>query len=547
MMKFEDLLMQPSEEKQKKILLQEEVEELREELDGQLQLKTVLQYALQRPNVGSFPSLSTLPRRVQHLLGEMVATEEEIAWLERKVDVLKLKLYREKELAEKWEMLQLKQVQHQRLISKQLPPPRPVVHKDVEPHVASRSSNYQQLRKQYRIRKERRATVGSSIDFHPPIDLTAEEIVESSSRGSRSWRRHHSQSADIEMETETPNKLSEEVLKCLISIYLKLNKASLESKGSSTSNSIAKQSLISSKKSKSSFICTKTCSSAAVDAPTFAFNDYASNLDPYGILLDTDGSHREIGSYKNFIQISRTSLNISHISECLPQMGKLRSMMQKFSNVGITCLTYKQKLAFWINIYNICIMNAFLQHGLPSTEEEQLSLVNKAAINIGGIVLNALAIEHFILRHPRDAEHLKGLKDDNERFLRNAYGLEYPEPNVTFSLCRGSWSSPALRIYRPDEVANELERAKMEYLEASVGVTSKKKIMVPKLMQWHMKDFADDMESLIEWMYSQLPSSCSLKKSMMDCLDAGEKKYLSLAKMIEVQPYASEFRYLLPL
>lgn len=125
------------------------------------------------------------------------------------------------------------------------------------------------------------------------------------------------------MENETPNKLSEEVLKCLISIYLKLNKTSLESKGS-----IVKQSLISSKKSKSSFICSKTCTSAPVDAPTFAFNDYASNLDPYGILLDIDGSHREIGSYKNFIQVSRTSLNTSHISECLPQMGKLRYLFQ---------------------------------------------------------------------------------------------------------------------------------------------------------------------------------------------------------------------------
>ncbi|MCD7450739.1 hypothetical protein HAX54_008300 [Datura stramonium] len=546
MMKFEDLLMHPSDEKQKRILLEEEVEELREELDGQLQLKTVLQYALQRPTVGSCPCLSTLPRRVQHLLEEVVTAEEEIVWLERKVDVLKLKLYREKELAEKWETLQLKQVQHQqhqRLISKQLPQaPRP-----------DRSQNYQQLRKQYRIRKERRASIGSFIDFHTiysPINLT-EEIVESSSRGTRSWRRHHSQPGDIEMENETPNKLSEEVIKCLINIYLKLNKASLESKGSS---SIAlKQSQISSKKSKSNFICSKTCTSAAAavaaaaaDVPTFAFNDYASNLDPYGILLDTDGSsNREIGSYKNFIQVSRTSLNTSHISECLPQMGKLRTMVQKFSNVDITCLTYKQKLAFWINVYNICIMHAFLQHGLPSTEEEQLSLVNKASINVGGIVLNALAIEHFILRHPRDAEH--GLTDDNERFLRNYYGLEYPEPNVTFSLCRGSWSSPALRIYRPDEVGNELERAKMEYLEASVGVTSKKKIVVPKLMQWHMNDFADDMESLVEWIYSQLSSSCSLKKSMMDCLGAGEKKSLSLTKMIEVQPYASEFRYLLPL
>ncbi|XP_059297944.1 uncharacterized protein LOC132050616 isoform X1 [Lycium ferocissimum] len=539
MMKFEDLLMQPGDDKQKKLLLEEEVEELRQELDGQLQLKTVLQHALQRPTVGSFPCLSTLPRRVQHLLEEVVMAEEEIVWLERKVDVLKLKLYREKELAERWEMLQFKQVhqqQHERLISKPLPPPRP-----------DRSQNYQQLRKQYRIRKERRASVGSSIDFHViscPVNLTAAEIVESSSRGSRS-RRHSD--PDIEIENEKPNKLSEEVIKCLISIYLKLNKASLESKGSSTA-AMVKQSLISSKKSKSSFICSKTSlnCTAATDAPTmFLFNDYASNLDPYGILLDTDGSHREIGSYKNFIQVSRTSLNTSHIPECLLEMRKLRSMVQKFNNLDLTCLTYKQKLAFWINVYNICIMNAFLQHGLPSTEEEQLSLVNKAAINVGGVVLNALAIEHFILRHPRDAEH--GLRDDNERFLRNAYGLEYPEPNVTFSLCRGSWSSPALRIYRPDEVTNELERAKMEYLEASVGVTSKKKILVPKLMQWHMKDFADDMESLVEWMYSQLPSSCSLKRSMMECLGAGEKKSLSLAKMIEVQPYASEFRYLLPL
>lgn len=103
-----------------------------------------------------------------------------------------------------------------------------------------------------------------------------------------------------------------------------------------------------------------------------------------------------------------------------------------------------------------------------------------------------------------------------------------------------------LRIYTRD-VVNELERAKVEFLEASVGVSSKKKIIVPKLMQWHMKDFADDMESLIEWIYSQLPHSCTLKGLIMECLkDKGDKKS-PLAKMIDIQPYASEFRYLLPL
>lgn len=158
-------------------------------------------------------------------------------------------------------------------------------------------------------------------------------------------------------------------------------------------------------------------------------------------------------------------------------------------------------------------------------------------------MLNALAIEHFILRHPSDSNLAP--TDEKEMLLRHAYGLGYPEPNVTFALCRGSWSSPALRIYTSDEIVNELQRARLEYLEASVGVTSKKKIMVPKLLQWHMRDFADDMDSLMEWIYSQLPKSGSLKKLIMECLNGETKPPTS--KLIEIQPYVSEFRYLLPL
>lgn len=103
-----------------------------------------------------------------------------------------------------------------------------------------------------------------------------------------------------------------------------------------------------------------------------------------------------------------------------------------------------------------------------------------------------------------------------------------------------------LRVYSADEVVNELGRAKVQYLEASVGVTSKKKIVVPKLLQWHMRDFADDMELLLEWIYSQLPRSGSLlKRLIMECLN-GERKS-PIAKIVEIQPYESEFRYLLPI
>lgn len=105
--------------------------------------------------------------------------------------------------------------------------------------------------------------------------------------------------------------------------------------------------------------------------------------------------------------------------------------------------------------------------------------------------------------------------------------------------------SKQLRVYTPEEVTNELGRAKVEYLEAAVGITGKRKIVVPKLLQWHMQDFADNMESLVEWIYSQLPRTGTLKRLMMESLN-GEARHPK-SKMVEIQPYKSEFRYLLPL
>lgn len=58
-------------------------------------------------------------------------------------------------------------------------------------------------------------------------------------------------------------------------------------------------------------------------APEFSF-DKTSNIDPYGILPDFDGPIRDVGPYKTFIQITRSSLDISQVSECIKAMGKLR-------------------------------------------------------------------------------------------------------------------------------------------------------------------------------------------------------------------------------
>ncbi|XP_031259579.1 uncharacterized protein LOC116117710 [Pistacia vera] len=422
MTKFEDFLMQQSDEKQKRSELEEEVEKLQAELDGELTLNKVLQCALGGPVI-SHPLLSSfLPPQVHVLLSELAMVEEEIVWLERKVEELKMRLYHEKKQTKEWQMQKSQTEKQQRRLRRAnhllCGPENPsMLNKDLQ--VRTRSQNYDEFRKR-RMRSSRRASVGSEIEILSMSSTGFPEEIYEKSRRHTSRIPKHSSAVDKETACEKPNLLSEELIKCLIGIFLDMNQSAQDREGSAI---VPKLSL------------------SCMNSKGFISKN-ASSLDPYGILPDLDGSIRDIGPYKNLIHITRSFLDINRFAECLSAVRKLRVLMHKLSNVDLTFLTYKQKLAFWINIYNACIMHAFLEHGLPSTQEKLLALMNKAALNVGGIVLNSLAIEHFILRHPCEAASEPTYQ--KETLLRHAYGLGYPEPNVTFALCRGSWSSPAV-------------------------------------------------------------------------------------------------------
>ncbi|XP_058099264.1 uncharacterized protein LOC131243739 isoform X2 [Magnolia sinica] len=507
-MKFEDFLMQRGDDQQKRLDLEDEVVKLQGELDEELRLNGVLRCALHRPAYHR-PFLSPLlPLQAQVLLAEVAMVEEEIDCLERKIQELKLHLYQEKQHNNEWKLQQHQQKKHFLFGLGS--------HKEIGDVEQSPPSDLD-FRSQRPIR-EKKASEESASEIRPT-----------------SCARFNDEEA--EMDSEKPNKLAEDLIKCLISIFLKLNRTPSVQPTADEPSSAAIPKLALSCMSSRGFM-----SKTTFNCKTPMSDDHRSTLDPYGVLSDQDGPLGDVGPYKNFIHFTKSSLDMSRVSECLPAVRKLRVLMDRLCSVDLSLLTYKQKLAFWINAYNACIMNAFLQHGLPSTPDKLLALMNKAVLNVGGIVLNALAIEHFILRHPCELKY--GAMDEKEALLRRAYGLGYPEPNITFALCRGSWTSPALRVYTAEDVVSELEKAKVEYLEASVAVSRKKKILVPKLLHWHMRDFVDDVETLLEWIYSQLPRSGPLKRSMMECLYGDTK--LPIARMVQIQPYESEFRYLLP-
>lgn len=100
-----------------------------------------------------------------------------------------------------------------------------------------------------------------------------------------------------------------------------------------------------------------------------------------------------------------------------------------------------------------------------------------------------------------------------------------------------------MRIYTADSVVAELEKSKLEYLQASIVVTSTKKIAFPELLLGNMLDFAMDVDSLVQWVCHQLPTSGSLRKSMVDCFRRHSSGKISTT--VEKMPYDFEFHFLL--
>ncbi|KAL5671200.1 hypothetical protein ACJX0J_015506, partial [Zea mays] len=426
------------------------VSELETVLEKEQQLGRVLQCSLQGRVVCHCCLSALVPTNVRGLLAELAVVEDEIFYLEKKVDDLRLRLRRE----QKWTdhcILHHQQQQQQ--------------HNRQQRHSVSVSRRELQLQQAGAQQLPRLPCPGPGSDEAPERESKA-SVGSASAKGDetehvvgrRSSHCHSSSSSSEnpyrptppERKTycmaSSPNRLSEELVRLTVTIFHKLNKTAtataadageldleLEPSGGGASSSKLNISCIGPR--------------SLVPRVSASVNGAAAAMSPLkSRRAAAKGGGAETGSaagcQRRFVEFTRGSVDVSRISLCLVDIKNLRGLMQKLCAVDPSLMTNKQKLAFWINVYNFCVMHAFLQHGLPPSPEKLLALLNQASVNVGGTVLNVVSIEHLILRHSPDAK--QGIMgDDGQTDLLHSYGLGYPEPNVVFALCRGSRSSPA--------------------------------------------------------------------------------------------------------
>lgn len=96
-------------------------------------------------------------------------------------------------------------------------------------------------------------------------------------------------------------------------------------------------------------------------------------------------------------------------------------------------------------------------------------------------------------------------------------------------------------MYSASQVEEELEAAKRDYLQATVGISRTNKLIIPKLLDWYLLDFAKDTESLLDWVCLQLPKE--VRNEAVKCLERRGRQPLS--QVAQTMPYDFSFRLLL--
>ncbi|KAK9023261.1 hypothetical protein V6N11_003486 [Hibiscus sabdariffa] len=466
--------------KERKMALQQDVDKLKKKLRQEENIHRALERAFNRP-LGALPRLPPyLPPPTLELLAEVAVLEEEIVRLEEQVVHFRQDLYQEAVYTSS----------SKRNMESSIDLSEPCLDnspKRLQPRTltrnTSRASHMRSLSDDVRGKENR--SCGNSTKNNKGSLVDKSQLLECRVRDQDSAEaRNLSTSDEKPIADNGPNKVSEELVKCLSTIFLRMSSM----KRRSSAESFPSLSMLGSQESR----------------------DVTKFRDPYGIC--SNFGWRDIGPYKHLISIDAGSINPNRTSNSLFLLRRLKLLLARLASFHLQNLNHQERLAFWINIYNSCMMNAFLEHGVPESPEMVVELMRKT--------------------------FSKGAKND-EMTARSIFGLELSEPLVTFSLSCGSWSSPAVRVYTASNVEAEMEVAKKEYLQAIVGISSTK-FAIPKLLDWYLLDFAKDLDSLLDWICLQLPSE--LGKEAIKYLERA-KKTESPLQFVQITPYDFSFSW----
>ncbi|XP_027938594.1 uncharacterized protein LOC114193094 [Vigna unguiculata] len=193
---------------------------------------------------------------------------------------------------------------------------------------------------------------------------------------------------------------------------------------------------------------------------------------------------------------------------------------------GEVCdLSREEKLAFFINLYNMMTIHAILVWGHPSGALERRKLFEDFQYVIGGFTYSLSAIQNGILRANQRQPYTL-MKPFGAKDKRLRVALPFPESLIHFALVYGTRSGPSLRCYSPGDIDRELMDAARNFLRnggLSIDFTAKV-AHATKILKWFSVDFGRNEAEVLKHVSSYLhPADSEL---LLDLLATSELKVI---------------------
>ncbi|RZB58514.1 uncharacterized protein LOC114393786 isoform X3 [Glycine soja] len=346
--------------RERKLALQQDVDRLKKQLRHEENIHRALERAFNRP-LGALPRLPPyLPPYILALLAEVAVLEEEIVRLEEQVVHFRQDLYQEAVyMSSSMRKLENSVSAPPNKSNPTLDSPKLDKLKSLT-QTAGNSTATSETKPTTTLTEDRQGKENQSCtnssksrqQSSNQMNKTPIKNIDSKSLKKRldhpkrkqEPRVNNQQIADVRNhsphknspEAQSPNIISENILKCLSNILLRMS--AVKNPGS-------------------------TCDMAPLwDLKPQNCDEEADFWDPYGICLEFGKRH--IGPYKQLCAIDAKSFNPKRTANTLFLLHRLKLLFRKVASVNLENLNHQEKLAFWINIYNSCMMNFYFASGI---------------------------------------------------------------------------------------------------------------------------------------------------------------------------------------
>ncbi|KAM0847726.1 hypothetical protein ACQ4PT_054830 [Festuca glaucescens] len=317
---------------------------------------------------------------------------------------------------------------------------------------------------------------------------------------------------------QCPSKISEEMVRCMASIYCLLRAESPEK----------------AERARSPFL---SRSSTSVILPRRG-----------------NGEETNASNNKNIVEVCSISVEKNQMPDVSVAITNYRLLVEQLERVDLSMSGTSIKLAFWINVYNSLVMHAYLAYGIPNSSLKRMAIFHKAAYNVGGHSVTANSIEHSLLccRSPRIGRWFESILStamrkrcaDEKQLIQLKFGLPDCQPLVLFALCTGASSDPMLKVYTAKNVADELERAKREFLQAAVVVRKSRKVFLPRLVERYAKEAGLPVgDGILAWARDNVDGRAAQDTIQRCAVAAAAGGRRRASQAFEWLPYNARFRY----